>query len=89
MLNSLISPFAQYQSIFQTEGIELEIDDDAVTKIAENCFNADIGARGIKNHFDKILLDSVYDIEVLKAKNINKITINSDSVDKLSDPIYT
>ena len=86
---SSISPFLQYQKIFETEGIELEIDSEAVSKIADNCHNADIGARGIKNHFDKILLDSLYNIEDIKNKNVRKVTIDSTSVDKLADPIYT
>ena len=71
-----------------TEDIELEVTDGAVKKIANNCFDADIGARGIKNHFDKILSDTIYNIYNLKDKKLNKITIDKSSVDRQGDPIY-
>ena len=86
--DSKISPFLQYQNILKTEGIELTINKDAITKIAENCYQSDIGARGIKNYFDNILRETLFNIVELKDKKLNKITINRQSVDNLSDPTY-
>ena len=86
--DSNISPFLQYKKLLETEDIELEVTDGAVKKIANNCFDADIGARGIKNHFDKILSDTIYNIYNLKDKKLNKITIDKSSVDRQGDPIY-
>lgn len=86
---STISPFKQYQKIFETENIDLIVEDSAVTKIAKKCHESDIGARGIKNYFDSILRQTIYDIRKLKDKKIKKISINSRSVDKMTDPIYT
>ena len=86
--DSKISPYLQYQNILKTEGIELAIDKDAITKIAENCHQSDIGARGIKNYFDNILRETLFNIVELKDKKLNKITINRQSVDNLSDPTY-
>ena len=87
--NSTISPFLQYQKVFETEGVTLDIDKKAITKIAELCHNSDIGARGIKNYFDRLLKNTVYNIVDLKNKNLSKITITKAVVDKMSDPIYT
>lgn len=86
---SSISPLKQYQMVFETESIELSIEDSSVRKIAENCHASDIGARGIKNYFDKILKNTLFDIHSLKQKKLAKILINCDSVDNMSDPLYT
>jgi ATP-dependent Clp protease ATP-binding subunit ClpX len=86
---SSISPLKQYQMVFDTESVELTIEDEAITKIAENCWNSDIGARGIKNYFDKILKQTLFNIHALKKKKLAKILIKCDSVDNMSDPLYT
>ena len=72
----------------ETEDIELIAETKAIEKIADCCFSADIGARGIKNHFDKILRKTVYDINQLKKQGIISVTITKDAVDKGTDPIY-
>jgi ATP-dependent Clp protease ATP-binding subunit ClpX len=87
--DSQISPFLQYQNIMATENIECTIDMEAVISIATKCHTSDIGARGIKNYFDQILRQSIYDIQHLKNKNLTKIHINSTVVDNMSDPVYT
>lgn len=86
---SSISPLKQYQMVFDTESIELSIEDEAVTKIAKSCHKSDIGARGIKNYFDKILKNTLFDIHSLKQKKLAKILIKSDTVDNMSNPLYT
>ena len=86
---SFISPFLQYKNILETENIEFVVEDSAVKHIAEKCYQSDIGARGIKNYFDRALRKSIYDIQVLKQKNLSKITINRKVVDKEIEPIYT
>jgi len=86
---SSISPFLQYQRLFETENIQLDINNQAIKKIAELCHSSDIGARGIKNYFDRILKNTVYNIIDLKNKSLQKITITKQVVDKMSDPIYT
>lgn len=86
---SAISPLLQYQKIFETENIKLNCDQSAVKSISKKCFKSDIGARGIKNYFDHILRETIYDIIHLKSKNIKEININKDCVDKFKNPIYT
>lgn len=88
MTDSEISPLSQYKKMFETEDIELIAETKAIEKIADCCFSADIGARGIKNHFDKILRKTVYDINQLKKQGIISVTITKDAVDKGTDPIY-
>ena len=87
--NSSISPYLQYQQVLKTEEIEIEIDQSAVTSIAKQCWTSDIGARGIKNYFDRVLRQTFYDIQTLKDKKLAKITINQQVVDNNQEPIYT
>jgi len=85
---SKISPFLQYQSIFDTESISLHVDKDASRLIAEKCHSADIGARGIKNFFDLSLKKTIYDIKTLKDKGLLSVKITKDTVDKMKNPKY-
>jgi len=86
---SSISPLKQYVKLFDTEAVKLEIDEDAVSSIANQCWNSDIGARGIKNYFDRILRETIYDIKSLSDKNLVAVKITKDTVDNFTKPIYT
>jgi ATP-dependent Clp protease ATP-binding subunit ClpX len=85
---SKISPFLQYQNIFNTEDIALDIDQEASKLIAKKCHSADIGARGIKNYFDLALKKTIYDIKILKNKGLLSVKITKDTVDKMKNPKY-
>ena len=88
ILSSNISPFLQYQKLFSTEDIILDIDPNAVKKIASLCHKQDIGARGIKNYFDKALKETIYNIKSLKNKGLIGIKITVDTVDNNKEPKY-
>ncbi len=85
---SNISPFLQYQRIFQTEDILLDIEQSASKLIADKCYKSDIGARGIKNYFDQALKQTIYDIKQLKNKGLLGVKITKDTVDKSTPPKY-
>ena len=86
---SSISPLKQYTKLFDTESVKLEIDDDAVSSIATHCWNSDIGARGIKNYFDRMLRETIYDIKSLSDKQLVSVKITKDTVDNFTKPVYT
>tara|TARA_B100001057_G_scaffold102867_1_gene100174 strand:+ start:617 stop:1795 length:1179 start_codon:yes stop_codon:yes gene_type:complete len=88
ILESNISPFLQYRKLFLTEDITLDVDDKAVSMIAEKCHAQDIGARGIKNYFDKALKETIYNIKSLKNKGLIGIKITIDTVDNNKEPKY-
>ena len=88
ILESNISPFLQYRKLFLTEDISLDIDKEAVAVIAEKCHSQDIGARGIKNYFDKSLKQTIYNIKSLKNKGLIGIKITVDTVDNNNEPKY-
>jgi ATP-dependent Clp protease ATP-binding subunit ClpX len=84
-----ISPLLQYQKVLATEDVILSIEKSAVKTIATKCHESDIGARGIKNYFDNILRNTIYNIFDLKQKKLSSISITKQSVDRSQEPLYT
>lgn len=84
-----ISPLLQYQKVLATEDVVLSIEKSAVKTIATKCHESDIGARGIKNYFDNILRNTIYNIFDLKQKKLSSISITKQSVDRSQEPLYT
>jgi len=84
-----ISPLLQYQKVLATEDVILSIEKSAVKTIATKCHESDIGARGIKNYFDNILRNTIYNIVDLKQKKLSSISITKQSVDRSQEPLYT
>lgn len=84
-----ISPLLQYQKVLATEDIILSIEKSAVETIATKCHESDIGARGIKNYFDNILRNTIFNIFKLKQQKISSIKITKQSVDRFQEPLYT
>jgi ATP-dependent Clp protease ATP-binding subunit ClpX len=85
---SKISPYLQYQRLFDSEDITLEANEKACKSIAEKCHQQDIGARGIKTMFDKMLRDTLYNIRSLKKKGLLGVKITESTVDKNDQPKY-
>ncbi len=82
--NSLIK---QYELMFELDGSELEIEDDALEEIADSAMKKGIGARGLRSIFDRIMLPILYKLP--SVKNVKKCIINKKFVTGENDqPIY-
>jgi len=57
--NALIK---QYQRLFEMEGAELEIREDALRAIARKAMDRKTGARGLRTILEHFLLDTMYDL---------------------------
>ena len=57
--NALIK---QYKKLFQMDGVELEITEDALSFIAKKAIERDTGARGLRAIVEGTLSDAMYDI---------------------------
>jgi len=77
--NALIK---QYGKLFEMEGCELEIRDDALRAIARKAMKRKTGARGLRTILEQVLLDTMYDLpsmdEVVKVV-VDEAVINGDS----------
>jgi len=56
--NSIVS---EYKALFQQDGIELEITDDALDMIADTAIKTKVGARGIRTIMEDVLMDIMFD----------------------------
>ena len=57
--NALIK---QYKKLFEMDGVELEITDDALSFIAKKAIERDTGARGLRAIVEGTLSDAMYEI---------------------------
>ena len=75
----------QYQRLFDMEGAELELRDDALRAVARKAMERKTGARGLRTILEHILLDTMYDLPSLE--NVSKVVVDESVVMGESDPI--
>ena len=80
--NALIK---QFHSLFKMDGINLEIKNDALIEIAKLAVQQKTGARGLRSIIEDLLIDLMYDSP--DQKDLEKIVISADVVQKSSKPI--
>lgn len=73
--NALIK---QYKKLFEMDGVQLEVDDDALRAIADKAIERKIGARGLRAIMEDIMLDVMYDIP--STDNVEKCVITKDTI---------
>ena len=66
--NCIIS---QYKKLFAMDNIKLYIKDDAIDKIAEDCFNSNLGARGLRTYLEQVLHDSMFNLPGTSTKRLS------------------
>ncbi len=80
--NSLIR---QYQELFRMDGVELEIQDDAVNAIANKAIELHTGARGLRGIFEKMMTDIMF--ELPSRDDVTKCIITTDTVENGAEPV--
>lgn len=85
MLEPKNSIIKQYKKMFKMDNVEFEINDDAVTAVAEKAIALKTGARGLKAILENSLLDLMYAIP--NDKTINKIVITKECITEKASPI--
>ncbi|MBK5970737.1 MULTISPECIES: ATP-dependent Clp protease ATP-binding subunit ClpX [Thiorhodovibrio] len=64
----------QYKRLFEMEGVDLELREDALNAIATRAMERKTGARGLRTVMEQTLLDTMYDLPSME--NVSKITID-------------
>ena len=80
--NSLIR---QYQALLAMDDVDLTIEDDAVTAIANKAIQLKTGARGLRGIFEKMMTDIMYRIPSIDG--VRECIITRDVVESGAQPI--
>ncbi|PHN03911.1 ATP-dependent Clp protease ATP-binding subunit ClpX [Flavilitoribacter nigricans] len=78
--NSLVK---QYKMLFELEGVQLEITEDAIAYIAEKALDFGLGARGLRSICEAIMTDAMF--ELPSQEEIKEFTVTKEyAEEKLS-----
>ncbi len=73
--NSIVK---QYKTMFKIDGVDLEIEDDAVKAVAKKAMKLKTGARGLRTIMEDIMLDIMF--ATPDDRTISKVTVTKDTV---------
>ena len=74
----------QYKKLFSMDNVELEIEDDAMVKIAEKAIERKTGARGLRSIMEGLMTDVMF--EIPSRQDVRKCIITKDTVDGAAQP---
>ena len=74
----------QYKALFEMEGAELEIRDDALVAIARKAMARKTGARGLRTIIEGVLLNSMYDLPSLE--NVSMVVVDETVIEGEAEP---
>lgn len=80
--NALIK---QYQRLFEMEGVELEIRQDALLAIAKKALQRKTGARGLRSILEQTLLDTMFELPA--TTNVDKVVVDGAAVMEGTQPL--
>ena len=75
----------QYSKLFEMEGSELEIWEDALHAIAQKGISRKTGARGLRSILERALLDTMYHLP--SYENVEKVVVDRSVIDGKSEPL--
>ena len=77
----------QYQRLFEMEGVDLTVAEEALGAIARKAIDRKTGARGLRSIMEAILLDSMFDLPSLEG--VKEVMISQQVVEGTAGPLYT
>lgn len=76
----------QYAKLFEIDGVELEFTEDALLAVAKKSIERKTGARGLRSIMEETMTEIMF--EIPSNRNITKVVINADCINKASKPTY-
>ena len=61
------------------DGVELEVTDDAIRRVAEKALERKTGARGLRAILETVMTDTMF--EIPSRPDIKKVVITADTID--------
>ncbi len=74
----------QYKKLFSIDGVELEIEEDAIDRVAEKALERKTGARGLRSILEHVMTDIMY--EIPSREDILKCIITKSTIDLNTEP---
>ena len=74
----------QYKKLFSMDNVELEVEDDAIVRIAEKAIERKTGARGLRSILENLMTDIMF--EIPSRDDIRKCIITKGTVDENAKP---
>ena len=74
----------QYRRLFEMDGVDLVITDDALKAVAKKAIERKTGARGLRAIMEDVMLNIMYDIP--SEEGVNTCEITADTINKLAPP---
>ncbi len=74
----------QYKRLFDMEGVELEVREEALHAVAKRAMQRKTGARGLRTILENVLLDTMYDLPSMK--NVSKVVIDDTVIEGHQKP---
>jgi ATP-dependent Clp protease ATP-binding subunit ClpX len=71
---------AQYQWLFDQDGVNLEFEPESLDLIAERTLETRTGARGLHSELERVLLPHMFDLPRYRKQNIVNVSINKTQV---------
>jgi len=75
----------QFNKLFEMEGVELDIREEALLEIAKKAIERKTGARGLRSIIENILMETMYKVPSEDA--LNKVVIDASVVKGESEPL--
>ena len=75
----------QFSKLFEMEGVELDIREDALSEIAKKAIERKTGARGLRSILEHILMETMY--KVPSEESLNKVVLDGSVVKGESEPL--
>ncbi len=76
----------QYQALFQMEGVQLTLTDEALVAIAKQALERKTGARGLRSIMENVLMDVMYDLPTMA--HLKEVLIGADVITDGAKPTF-
>lgn len=74
----------QYQRLFEMDGVQLVVTEDALREVAKKAIERKTGARGLRAIMEDVMLDIMYDVP--SAEGVKTCEVTADAIRKLAPP---
>lgn len=90
MIDILLKPknalVKQYKKLFEMEGVELEIEEEALKSVVRLAQSRKTGARGLRSIMERSMLEIMFTLPTMN--NIERCIITKDTIENSAPPIY-